>query len=548
MNRLKQLKQYWHWAWNISKLYWVSSEKWGAITIACAQIGVIILENKVALMLNSYQGETATALQAKSPTFYQLILISTGLVALYIFGWIFKYFIQKKLELYWQEWLTKDFLKRYFHNQAYHKINSCKEIDNPDNRLSEDIQSFVGDTLSYSFSLGDTILRGFLFFGVLWSINHFLVYLTIIVAAIRTLINIFIGQPLIPLKNKLLKLKPDFRYSLVYVRNNSESIAFYRGEKQELDQIQRKFGKFLAVQHQIILPESALFAVEIGISIAFTLMLQFILAPQYFNGQISFGDITRSIGACGTVLSVLSWFADSFDGLISYAATIKRLGTFSDFIESPNLVSYKAQTIETVIDTRLALTHLCLQTPDYKRTLVQDISLEVPTGKGVLLMGPSGSGKSSILRAIAGLWDTGSGCIFRPHIEEIFIIPQRPYMILGSLSAQLLYPHTKRDISNEQLQSCLEKVNLADLATRMGGFDVELNWADILSLGEQQKLAFARLFLANPRYVLLDESTSALDVANEKHLYELIKGLDITFISVGHRPTLLQYHEYIVQI
>jgi putative ATP-binding cassette transporter len=133
-------------------------------------------------------------------------------------------------------------------------------------------------------------------------------------------------------------------------------------------------------------------------------------------------------------------------------------------------------------------------------------------------------------------------------MEEIFFIPQRPYMILGSLSAQLLYPHTKRYISDEQLQSCLEKVNLGDLAARVGGFDVELNWADILSLGEQQKLAFARLFLGNPRYAVLDESTSALDVANEKHLYELMKGLDITFISVGHRPTLLQYHEYVVQI
>jgi putative ATP-binding cassette transporter len=548
MTRLKQLKQYSHWAWNISKLYWVSSEKWGAITIAFVQIVFILIENQIGLMLNGYQGKTATALQAKSSTFYQLILISTGLVALNIFSYIFKYYFERKLELFWQEWLTKDFLKKYFHNQVYHKINSNKEIDNPDERLSEDIQSFVKSTLDYSFSLGDTMLRGFLFFGVLWSINHFLVFVTIIVAVIRTLVSILLGRPLIPLRNQSLKLKPDFRYSLVQVRNNSESIAFYRGEEQELETIQIKFGKFLAVLHKLILPQSTLSAFEVSISIGFSLILQLILAPQYFDGKIPFGDITRSIGACATVLGVLSWFSYSFGGLISYAAVIKRLGTFSDFIDSPNLVPYKAQTIETIIDTRLALSHLCLQTPDYKRTLVQDLSLEVPKGKGLLLMGPSGSGKSSILRAIAGLWNTGSGYIYRPQMEEIFFIPQRPYMILGSLSAQLLYPHTKRYISDEQLQSCLEKVNLGDLAARVGGFDVELNWADILSLGEQQKLAFARLFLGNPRYAVLDESTSALDVANEKHLYELMKGLDITFISVGHRPTLLQYHEYVVQI
>ena len=304
----------------------------------------------------------------------------------------------------------------------------------------------------------------------------------------------------------------------------------------------------MAVLHQSILPQTTLNAVEICISITFGLILQLILAPEYFDGKIPFGDIARSTGACWTVLGVLSWFSYSFGELISYAAVIKRLGTFSDFIESPNLLPYQAQTIETIIDDRLALSHLCLQTPDYKRTLVQDLSLEVPKGKGLLLIGPSGSGKSSILRGIAGLWNSGEGYIYRPQIKEIFFIPQRPYMILGSLSAQLLYPHTKRDISDEQLQSCLAKVNLGDLAARVGGFDVELNWADILSLGEQQKLAFARLFLANPRYAVLDESTSALDVANEKHLYELIKSLDITFISVGHRPTLLQYHESVVQI
>jgi vitamin B12/bleomycin/antimicrobial peptide transport system ATP-binding/permease protein len=548
MNRLKQLEQYSRWVWQISKLYWVSSEKRGAITIAFIQIVFIIIENQISLMLNDYHGKTATALQAKSSTFYQLILISTGLGALNILSWIFKSYFEQKLQLFWREWLTKDFINKYFHNKAYHKINSNKEIDNPDERLSEDIESFVEYTLEYSFSLGDTILRGFLFFGVLWSIDRFLVLATIIVAILRTIISILLGKPLIPLRNKSLKLKPDFRYSLVQVRNNSESIAFYSGEEQELETIQRKFGNFLAVLHQSILPRTTLNAFETCISITFGLILQLILAPEYFDGKIPFGDIARSTGACWTVLDVLSWFSYSFGGLISYAAVIKRLGTFSDFIESPNLLPYQAQTIETIIDDRLALSHVCLQTPDYKRTLVQDLSLEVPKGKGLLLIGPSGSGKSSILRAIAGLWNSGEGYIYRPQIKEIFFIPQRPYMILGSLRAQLLYPHTKRDISDEQLQSCLAKVNLGDLAARVGGFDVELNWADILSLGEQQKLAFARLFLANPRYAVLDESTSALDVANEKHLYELIKSLDITFISVGHRPTLLQYHESVVQI
>jgi len=548
---MNQLQQYWRWIWQIGKLYWLSKEKWKAISIASVYILLIIIANNVLLKFNYYLGRTSTALQAKSNVFYHLTLITTGLIALYVLSYILRYYVQQKLELYWREWLNQNFLQRYFDNRAYYKINNNnnnKQIDNPDERLSEDIESFVSNTIFYSFDLGDTVFRGFLFIDSLWKINHFFVFLTITIAAIRTLISVLIGKSLIPLRDKKLKLKPDFRYSLVNVRNNSETIAFYGGEEQELKVIRAKFHTLLAVLHQTILPESTLSAFEISISIGSGLIPQLILAPEYFAGKIQFGDIASSLSAFGIVLGVFSWFANSFDGLTSYASVVKRLGIFKDFLEQSDPVIQKGEAIQTIIDQRLALNHLTLQTPDYKRTLVKNLSFEVAPGEGILLMGASGSGKSSILRAISGLWNSGCGNIYRPHLSEIFFLPQRPYMILGTLRAQLLYPHYQQNITDDQLQLILNKVNLSNLVEQVGGFDTEINWTDILSLGEQQRLGFARLILANPAYAVLDEPTSALDIDTEKQLYEMVKDSNTTFISVGHRPNLVQYHKYVIEI
>jgi putative ATP-binding cassette transporter len=548
MIKFKQIKQYCRWIWQIGKLYWVSSEKLEAITIAIVYIVLIILSNQFLLMFLNFQGKLLTALQAKSFNFYHIFFITTGFVFLYISSNLFKSYVQQKLELYWRGWLNKDLLEKYFSNRAYYKINSNQQIDNPDERLSDDIESFVKNTLNYSFSLGDTFIKGFLFINVLWSVNHFLVFLAIFIAAIQTLISIFIGKPLILLREKSLKLEPDFRYSLVNARNNSESIAFYQGESQELDITQVKLKNLLTILHQIVLPENTVIAFASIIGIGSGFIAELILAPQYFAGTIEFGDISRSLVAFSNVFGVFSWLSSSFDGLTTYAAIIKRLGTFSDFLEQNSLALHKEETIETIIDERLKISHLTLQTPDRKRTLVRDLYIEVPIGKGILLQGASGTGKSSILRAIAGLWNSGSGYIYRPEISKIFFLPQRPYMILSSLRAQLLYPHTQRNISDRKLQSILTTVNLTDLVEQVGGFDVELNWPDVLSLGEQQRLGFARLLLASPRYAILDESTSALDIDNEKHLYQILKSLNITFVSVGHRSTLLQHHQYVVKI
>jgi putative ATP-binding cassette transporter len=256
-----------------------------------------------------------------------------------------------------------------------------------------------------------------------------------------------------------------------------------------------------------------------------------------------------AIQAFGEVVSVFAWFATYFQRITLFAAVIKRLGTFRDYLQqNKQLTSSPESLIQTLVEPRFALSHLTVKTPDQKRVLVEDLSTNVPYSEGILLMGASGCGKSSILRAVAGLWNKGEGYIYRPNTEEILFIPQRPYMVIGSLRSQILYPYIDKNISDSRIQEVLEQVNLASLVERVGGLEVELNWADVLSLGEQQRLGFARLFLHNPKYAVLDESTSALDVNNEQHLYQMLRDADITYLSVGHRPTLIPFHQLVVEI
>ncbi len=238
--------------------------------------------------------------------------------------------------------------------------------------------------------------------------------------------------------------------------------------------------------------------------------------------------------------------------MTSLGAGIERLSEFYDFIQQPKreiktrVTQYA--TINTIEDNCLAIQNLTLYTPNYQRTLFRDISVELQPGQGLLIKGTSGCGKSSLLRAIAGLWDSGTGTIIRPKLEEILFLPQRPYMVLGTLRNQLIYPQTHVNMTDDELHQILQQVNLPNLVERCGGFEVERDWADVLSLGKQQRIAFARLLIAKPKYVILDEATSALDIKNEENLYQHLLDTQTTFMSVGHRSTLFKYHQITLEL
>jgi len=270
-----------------------------------------------------------------------------------------------------------------------------------------------------------------------------------------------------------------------------------------------------------------------------------VLFPQYFSGKIQFGDMTQANFAFAQVYGALSLIVSQIEQITTFAAGVDRLAAFTDTMVSDAAPSERIQSEEA---PQLALENVTLLTPNAQRTLVEHLSVHLPPQACLLMVGPSGVGKSSLLRAIAGLWQQGTGTIRRPALDAMLFLPQRPYMILGSLRAQLLYPRQHQPISEAALRRVLDQVRLAELPERVGGFDVELDWADVLSLGEQQRVAFARLLLTQPQYAVLDEATSALDVKNEEHLYHLLQAAELTYVSVGHRPSLVQYHQYVLEL
>jgi putative ATP-binding cassette transporter len=510
--------------------------------------------NRLNVMISFIFRFIDTALQQKEePTFWQFLIIYGVLIISAIPILVIYRYTRLKLGLFWREWLTDHFLDRYFDQRAYYELDSNAantEIDNPDQRISEDVRSFTGTTLSFLLDILDSILTLYAFTGILYGISRPLALGLVVYATIGTAIAILAGRKLIKINFDQLRYEADFRYSLVHVRDNAESIAFYQGEDQELRQILHRFGAALRNFNLLIIWQAIIDIFQYAYNYFTRIVPYVIVAPLYFSGVRDFGTITQATIAFSQVLSALSIVANQIQSISSFAAGINRLGSFHESLEDPALrhTGARESNIQTRIAQQLALHHVTLLTPNSERTLVRDLSFALEADQRLLIVGVSGSGKSSLLRAIAGLWTNGQGSIARPDTQEMLFLPQKPYMLLGSLRDQLLYPKRRRDLTDEDLIRVLAQVNLGDLPERVGGFDVEKDWASTLSLGEQQRLAFARILITQPRYAILDEATSALDVANEKLLYLQLQHLNTTYISVGHRPTLLAYHDLVLEL
>ncbi|PSB31304.1 ABC transporter ATP-binding protein/permease [Stenomitos frigidus] len=541
--------------WTIAKTYWFSEEKWQARGLLLGVVLFLLAYTGLSVVLNSKRGVLISALSAKDESrFWETVVIFIGVLVLYAPLLAGYRYLRDRLSLQWRRWLTNRFLDNYFGDRAYYKLSTSNgEIDNPDQRIAEDIRSFTQESLSFLLVLVESVLAVIAFSGVLWGISRPLVLFLSLYAIVGTLVTtVVFGKPLVRLNFEQLKKEADLRFSLVRVRENAEAIAFYHGEEQEVQQVKYRFLEVFDNVKRLLLWELNLNVLTNAYEFIPFILPALVVAPAIFAGELEVGKVSEAQGAFIRVFFSLNVVVARFQALTTFGAGINRLYTFAEFLEQTAPVEASDATQKPIIETltadRLALEHLTLQTPNYQRTLVEDLSVAVLPGQGLLVMGSSGCGKSSLLRAIAGLWNSGSGTIVRPDADQILFLPQRPYMVLGTLRDQILYPNTNIEVDDQHLKQILEQVNLADLDERFGGFDAQRDWADVLSLGEQQRLTFARLLLQKPKYAILDEATSALDTPNEAGLYQNLQAIGTTFLSVGHRSTLTEYHQSVLEL
>ncbi|MDR5638581.1 ABC transporter ATP-binding protein/permease [Thermosynechococcus sp. PP42] len=518
---------------------------------AWALLGLLLMLSLSVSGLNviiSFVGrffQTALA-EKNAETYWRFLLVYAGVFVVGTPIVVIYRYVREYLGLRWRDWLTRHFLDRYFQNRAYYTIENQGEIDNPDQRITEDIRSFTQTSLQFLLIILGEIIDLIAFSGILWSISQTLTLTLVGYAIVGTIVTVLIGQRLIWLNFNQLRREADFRYGLVHVRDNAESIAFYRGEGQESVQVRQRFLEVLRNFNLLIGWQRNLDFFTTAYNYFVIIVPAAVVAPRYFAGEIDFGAISQASFAFSQVLGALSIIVNQFTNLTGFIAGIERLAEFDEVLTTPP-VPPQSQ-IELVEKSYIALEHVAVDTPNLARRLVEDVTFALEAGDSVVIMGPSGVGKSSLLRAIAGLWQSGSGRIIRPPVDEVLFLPQRPYMVLGTLRTQLLYPSGDRQTPDDVLLHALNEVNLAHLPDRVGGLDVELAWDDVLSLGEQQRLAIARLLLNHRPYAILDEATSALDLANEKRVYEHIQRTTRNYISVGHRESLMQYHKYVLEL
>lgn len=546
--------------WRLLGPYWWSEERWlgrGLLAvIVVLNLGLVYLN----VLFNEWYRLFYDSLQNKDYDAFQTQLLRfTMLAMIYIAVAVYRIYLNQMLEMRWRRWLTEGYLKKWMSDQVYYRMEiQYAGTDNPDQRIAEDLRLFTAGALGLSLGLLSSVVTLISFVGILWTLSGdlsftlwdhsitipaYMVWGAVIYSFIGSYFAHWIGKPLIGLNFRQQQYEADFRFSLVRVRENTEGIALYRGEAPELENLDTRFQRILQNWWSIMKRQKRLtwFTASYGqLAVVFPIL---VAAPRYFAGAIQLGGLMQVVSAFNNVQNALSWFIDNYRPFAEWKASVDRLTTFHDAILGVQVQPAPGRKIAVLEgeEPDLRLSELCLALPG-GHTLVSGLNAVVSPGESLLVRGPSGVGKSTLFRAIAAIWPFGSGEIRLPEKASRLFLPQKPYLPIGRLRDAVAYPKTAKSFGDQEIAEVLTLTQLGSLAERL---DEEAHWAQVLSLGEQQRLALARALLHKPEWLFLDEATSALDEPTQDRLYRLLKErlTGTTMLSIAHHADVQAFHQ-----
>ncbi len=562
MQKFNLTRQFFADVWYLTKSYWQSEEKKKAFFLLACIIALTLGIVYMLVQLNTWNNSFYSALQnyETDKIFAELIHFS-WLAAIYIILAVYSYYLQQTLILNWRRWLTTRFIDIWLKNKTYYNLQMFgKDTDNPDQRISEDVRQFVEMTLSFAIGILKAFctfasfvvilyqLSGplsFSFAGHTWTINGYMLWASLIYSIIGTYITHKVGHKLVKLNFVQQRYEADFRFSMMRLRESAESVAFYEGEAQEGSVFKQRFKQLLDNFWKLVNKQKQLVFLNSGYS-QIAIIFPFVVAMnRYLSKQISLGGLMQVASAFGRVQDSLSYFVDMYSSIAQWQAVVMRLTYFGRHMHDVSQQAQRFQVERFAAADAVMLEDMQINLPDGSK-LLGDLNFTLQPGHNVLIKGVSGCGKSTLLRAISGIWPFVEGKISLPERSKLMFIPQKPYLPLGTLREALNYPGNK-PCSDEELVFLMDLCQIGYLKDKLG---VEADWSHVLSVGEQQRLAFVRAHLQQPQWLFLDEATSALDEETEAAMYSLLaeRLQQTTVVSVGHRSTLNKYHELALRL
>jgi putative ATP-binding cassette transporter len=554
-------------AWMLSVPYFRSEEKWSAITLLVATIALNLALVGMTVVLNFWNGAFFDSIQTKDwHSFIQLIFLYKrtphgflpgfcSIAVVYILVAVYATFLSQWLQIRWRRWLTRKYLDDWMGDRTYYRMSLTARpggegTDNPDQRISDDLSLFVTNTLSLGLDLMSSVVTIFSFLGILWALSGsitllgvtipgYMVWVALIYAVVGTWLTHLIGRPLARLSFNQQRVEADFRFALMRLRENTEGVALYSGETEERGELSTRFAGVVENWWQIMRRTKSLNMLTTGYGQVSGIFAIVVAAPRYFSGAIALGVLTRISDGFGQVQTGLSWFVNNYANLAAWSATVERLGTFKRSIDEARAHAHEGPR-KLLEGQDVVLDDVSLFLPSGKM-LMENARLRLRPGESIVITGASGTGKSTLFRALAGIWPYASGTITLPAGSSLFL-PQRPYLPLGTLHRAATYPGDSTTISEAELTATMTDCGLAHLLPQM---EERRNWTQALSGGEQQRLAIVRALLLKPDWLFLDEATANLDPEAEAALYELLRTRlpTTTLISIAHRDSVARMHD-----